>query len=364
MKRSVYLFIFVVIIPFLLTSCSAYLLTPETITYGSWNFYKSRFVKNGRVIRPENNNDTVSEGQSYVMIRSVLMNDQKIFDNCLAWTEKNLSRKSTHGDALLAWHFERGKVSDTTSASDADIDYAFSLILAYRAWQNDRYLKLANEVLASVLDRETVSINGRLYLLPWLAKNNGEELVAQNPSYYAPSHFRLFYEITGDKRWLELLDTTYDLIGKLINSPVDIGRPGVVPDWIAIDQKGAIVPLPGKPFVFGWDAVRVPIRIAADYYLYGDQRALAVLRWFSNFFEQKFKEGAVAVGTRENYDNALFYSAAYAAAESAQSSISPDLLQHLRNFICKKGKDVYYSNPDDYYANSLSWWPEYYQMKR
>lgn len=77
------------------------------------------------------------------MLRSVLMDDRKSFDECLAWTESHLSRKTTHGDRLLAWHYENGQVTDSTAASDADIDYAFSLVLASRTWKDGSYLDLA-----------------------------------------------------------------------------------------------------------------------------------------------------------------------------------------------------------------------------
>jgi len=362
-------FLLVALLQFLIINCSPVPQNPEKISLGSWSHFKRTFIRGGRVIRPKNNNDTVSEGEAYVMIRAVLMNDRNTFDKCLSWTESVLSRKKSHGDRLLAWHFENGHVSDTAAASDADIDYAFSLILAYRTWHDNRYLQFALEVLKSVLDHETAAINGRLYLLPWPDRKNGtDELIAQNPSYYAPSHFKLFYEVSGDRRWLELSDTTYNLLERLLIFPDELKEGGLVPDWIALDQQGTIRTMPGKPVVYGWDAVRVPLRIAADYYLYGDQRALDILRKFSASFEKKFSKNCLTSlfedSTKKSYENALFYSAAYAATEAAGSSIAPEILQRLRKCIQKSGDGFYYNTPDDYYINSLSWLPEYYQINK
>ena len=369
MKTVFFRFMFLAVLPFFLINCSTVPRNPEEISLRSWSHFKRTVLRSGRVIRPANNNDTVSEGEAYVMIRAVLMNDRETFNKCLSWTEAVLSRKKSLGDRLLAWHFENGHVSDTVAASDADIDYAFSLILAYRTWHDKRYIYIAREVLKSVLDHETAVINGRLYFLPWPGKKNvTNELVALNPSYYAPSHFKLFYEVSGDNRWIQLSDTTYDLLERLLFSPGKLKEGGLVPDWIAIDKQGKLKTLPGKPLVFGWDAVRVPLRIATDYYLYDDQRALSILRWFSGSFEKEFSSNfsiySCTDSTKKSYENALFYSAAYAATEAAGSSIAPKILLRLRKCIRMNGNSFYYNSPDDYYINSLSWLPEYYLINK
>ncbi len=369
MKTVFFRLLFFAVLPFLLINCSTVPRNSEEISLRSWSHFKRTFLRSGRVIRPTNNNDTVSEGEAYVMLRAVLMNDRETFNQCLSWTEAVLSRKKSHGDRLLAWHFENGQVSDTTAASDADIDYAFSLILAYRTWHDKRYLQIAQEVLKSVLDHETAVINGRLYFLPWPSRKNlTDELIALNPSYYAPSHFKLFYEVSADNRWIQLSDTTYDLLERLLVSPGKLKNRGLIPDWIAVDKQGKIRTLPGKPVIYGWDAVRVPLRIAADFYLYNDQRALSILRSFSVSFEKEFSSNfsiyTYKDSTKKSYENALFYSAAYAATEAAGSSIAPIILQRLRKCIRMSGDSFYYNSPDDYYINSLSWLPEYYLIKK
>ncbi|NHQ60762.1 endoglucanase [Chlorobium sp. BLA1] len=358
------------LVQLLSSSCSAAPVDPEEVVRGSWVHYKRTFITEGRVVRPQNSNDTVSEGEAYAMLRAVLMDDRKTFDECLAWSKAELSRRESHGDDLLAWHFENGRVSDSTAASDADIDYAYSLLLAWHTWQESHYLDLARKVLQSILDKETVLVNNRLYLLPWPAGEGGgtPETVPQNPSYYAPSHFKLFYAVTEDNRWMELVDTTYDLLGRLQKSS---RKPGLVPDWCALDPQGNILPMPGRENVYGWDAVRVPLRVAADYRLNDDHRALKVLRRFSEFFEQEFREnGKIVSGysgsdaTKSSMENPLFYCAAYAATEAAKSSVAPEMLQHLRDFIHRKNDEYYYNEADDYYVNSLAWLAEYFQITK
>ena len=353
-------------------NCSAPPVNPEKIVRASWEHYKRTFIRSGRVVRPANNLDTVSEGESYALLRAVLMGDRTTFDDCLAWSESVLSRKNSNGDRLLAWHFENGAISDTTAASDADIDYAYSLVLAYRRWHDDRYINLAREVLKSILDHETVLVNGRLYLIPsTLIESRADKLVAQNPSYYAPSNFKVFYEVSGDQRWLDLADTTYHLLGKLQALCGDRKESGLVPNWCALDSNEKIMILPGKSLLYGWDALRIPLRIAADYHLNKDPRALAVLQKFARFFETEFKRNG-KIFTEYSCDkqslttdeNPLFYTAAYAATEAAGSSIAPDLLNRQRKSVRLNKKECYYIEPDDYYVNSLAWLAEYYQLSK
>jgi endo-1,4-beta-D-glucanase Y len=51
------------------------------LAYTNW---KTKFFQGGRVIRPENSNDTVSEGIAYGMLIGVFMNDKPLFD--ALWT--------------------------------------------------------------------------------------------------------------------------------------------------------------------------------------------------------------------------------------------------------------------------------------
>jgi len=115
--------------------------------------------------------------------------------------------------------------------------------------------------------------------------------------------------------------------------------------------------LPGKPMVYGWDALRVPIRIAADYQFNRDPRALAVLRRFSLYFENEFKRSGKIPD-----ENPLFYTAAYSAAESAGSSVAQEMFERQRASIMFDEEECFYNEPEDYYANSVSWLAEYYQL--
>ncbi|KZK74237.1 MAG: hypothetical protein A3K90_04800 [Pelodictyon luteolum] len=334
----------------------------------SWAGYLHTFVQEGRVVRPRNGFDTVSEGQAYAMIRAVTASDRTSFDAILLWTEKNLSRRELHGDNLLAWHYADGRVVDWQAASDADIDYAYSLLLAARKWGDPSYARLGRQVLADILRMETITYEGRLRLLPWNRKpTDGKGYVVQNPSYYSPAQFKLFFGETGDGRWLELAATGYDLLDRL-QEPAG-GGAFLVPDWCRIGEGGDLRELEGYSSLYGWDALRVPMRIALDHALFHEPRAARVLGRFAEFYTSEFKRfghvhSVYSTGGRSVvYDeNPLSYAAAYAALEASGSPLAETAYRRLQRFSHQKKGHIYYLDRKDYYANSLSWLPSYYRL--
>jgi hypothetical protein len=102
----------------------------------AYNQWKLNFVKGGKVIRPENQNDTVSEGIAYGMMIAVAMNDQTLFDSLYGtW------KASATAGSLMTWCLGSGGGSVGTacatsggSATDADEDAAYALLMADKVW--------------------------------------------------------------------------------------------------------------------------------------------------------------------------------------------------------------------------------------
>lgn len=344
----------------------------EEIVKETWAGYKKCFIAgDGRVMRPYDK-DTVSEAQAYAMLRAVWMNDKETFDKCYMWTENNLSRAKIKGDNLLAWHWKNGKVSDWMPASDADIDYALSLIFADAQWKGRApngaadYGQKARKVIDDILKLETYSTpSGRLYLSPWIL-NSVERLASQfpvNPSYYSPAHFRIFYEFTGDLRWEKLINTTYYVLGALARNFNNMDGVGLVPDWCAVDSADNFYPLEDKNPDFGWDAVRVPYRVGLDFLWFNSKDAkLFFDLGFSRFIEAEWvKNKAVYCEYKYNgisnnkYENPAFYAAYYCGLLVSASKYSEDILAKVNKYLRQnKGKWVYFDERE-YYVNSLAW---------
>jgi len=80
----------------------------------------------GRVVRRDQGDDTVSEGQAYGMLVAAAVGDEDRFAAIWDWTKEELVRQ----DGLLAWRWADGAVVDDMPASDADVDAARALVLA------------------------------------------------------------------------------------------------------------------------------------------------------------------------------------------------------------------------------------------
>ena len=115
LKRSLRFFAVVVILLGLVSVGIARLFTDDVVIRAQesarenlailWRSYQHYYIQDGRVMRPSNDFDTVSEGQAYAMLRACWQSDRETFDAVYRWTEQNLSREKSHGDNLLSWRF-------------------------------------------------------------------------------------------------------------------------------------------------------------------------------------------------------------------------------------------------------------------
>ena len=230
-----------------------------------WAAYKTALiVADGtdgsmRVQRPSDGNDTVSEGISYGMLFAVYMNDKATFDAIWKYEQKHLN---THG--LMNWHISSGgTTAGANSATDADEDMAFALVMADKQWGG--YATTATTMLTTVAMYD-FGTDGTI--------KGGDFYVAVNPSYIAPAFYRVFAAYVTDAtqrtRWMTILDKSYEILGMVQNT-----TSGLVPDWSAG---------PATNTSYGYDATRTPFRIALDYCWSGDARAKTFSMRIGTFF--------------------------------------------------------------------------------
>ncbi len=344
----------------------------------TWEAYRHTFLVAGRVIRPTRDNDTVSEGQAYAMLRAVWIDDQDTFDACYQWTEAHLSRQDRFGDHLLAWHYGRvpGKayqVLDWNAAADADLDYALALLLADRRWGRptigalDAYRKKALAVAADILRLEVTELaNGELLLLPWPNTDSGvEPPFLINASYFSPGHYHAFAQATGDERWTRLASSTYAQLDRLTASLGDTPGVGLVPDWSRITAAGRFRPSPKRGTAASWDAFRIWWRLRLDLELSGSAKARRLLRGHLIPFLRRTLDGRdPRVHIEYDYDGSVrnpYESPAalglYAwSLDGLAPGIAGVLRQRLGEYRLQSGG--LYEPVDDYYVNSWAWWGE------
>jgi len=378
----------------------------------SWQSYCRHFIKaDGRVMVPEEGGGTISEAQAYALLRAVWVGDQAVFNRVYSWTYHNLSRARAHGDSLLAWRWGQRPdgswgVLDANSATDGDLDYALALVLADRkGWRAPPNLpdfrEEARRVQAAILARDVVALpDGELLLTP----GNWHELKPPylvNPSYFSPAAYRLFARLYppedlereakategspqspsplrgegrggGDRNklqfpdsvWGDLHRSAYKVLGQ-INQGLG-GQPGVglFPDWARVDAAGRIEPAPGKDTRFGWEAVRIPFRVALDGLWFGEPRAARLFKdKFLPFFKRTWQaqgrltavynyDGAAAV----NYESPVLYAGVLAGALAAgDRDFAREMALKVLSFYREDGPRAYFEAPNNYYANNWAW---------
>ena len=397
----------------------------ERVLTTSWQSYCRHFIKSdGQVIIPEEGGGTISEAQAYALLRAVWAGDETIFNRVYAWTYKNLSRVHTHGDSLLSWRWGRlpdgsWGVLDANSATDGDLDYTLGLVLAHRlGWRAPSglpdYRDEARRVQADILAKEVVALpDGDLLLTPgnW-HEPQPPHLV--NPSYFSPAAYRLFASAGpgqwgpsgkkssqealpspsplmgegrggGDKQlsslpltpshqgrgnsnpeavWSRLHQSTYKLLGQLTQGIGGQAGVGLFPDWCRVDAAGGIAPAPGKDTRFGWEAVRLPYRVALDGLWYKEPRAAGLLKdKFLPFFKSQWQghgrllavytiDGSPAV----DYESPVLYAGVLAGALAAgDRDFAREMAKKILAFYHEDGDRAYFETPDHYYANNWAW---------
>lgn len=323
----------------------------------SWSFYKSVFInKDGRVIDYEKNGITTSEGQSYALLRAVMINDKQTFDKIYVWTKNNLKRPD---DNLFVWLWgeKEGKygIIDSNSATDADVDIAFALIIASKKWKNFYYYQEAKKIIADIWNYETVSIQNKRILTAGFNQTKNE-IIDINPSYFAPYAFRLF-ALYDKNNWNSLIDDNYELLQDIIDST----ESKLPPDWFVINKTtGAFSLYINSPKSnFSYDAVRTFARLYSDYIFTSDKRAEKIINNAGFFVKQQQSGDKFCTNIKANKE----------LCDSNESLPKIGILFPVINYLdLTVGKNIYESkinsvynkfgywgNPFDYYAQNLVW---------
>lgn len=255
----------------------------------SWKFYKENFIKfYGQVVDPQNGR-TTSEGQSYAMLRAVMMDDERTFAGVWAWTKDHMQKRTS--DKLISWLWEGESLGDPSTAADADEDVALALVFASRLWNELNYLSEAKEIISDIWDKEVVEIDGRLLLASGSdAKRKNGYLV--NPSYFSPASYRIFAQIDREHDWEKLAEDSYYWLAK-INEKSYTYLP---PNSVFIDEASGAISS-AFPYtqdtssdLYGYDAFRVFFRLSLDAKWFKENKAKEYLSFAQPFFGREWEK--------------------------------------------------------------------------
>jgi endo-1,4-beta-D-glucanase Y len=251
--------------------------------YKHWKreYLKPTIMEGGYYVEGHATNNNVeskgtSEGHGFGMIILALMSDfdtnsQHYFDGLYRFFDTHRSQINPH---LMGWLIAEDERADSfNSATDGDLDIAYSLLIAHNKWGSDgeiNYFQAANDIISKGLKVSCIdSVSKRILLGDWDTNAS-----ATRSSDWMPSQMRAFAKATNDDFWIECIDTVYSIVAQITKtySP----NTGLMPDFVT--------GTPARPVEsgflertsdgdFSWNACRYPWRIASDYIHYGNKQS-------------------------------------------------------------------------------------------
>jgi endo-1,4-beta-D-glucanase Y len=300
-----------------------------------YNAWKTRFVVNvgtdqARVQRPENGGDTVSEGMGYGMLLAVHFNDHTLFTKMWQYVRAG---NHLNQNGLMNWQINSGgAVIGQNSATDAELDMAYALLVAVRVKGWCEFTDAANNQINKILSYE---VDGANVLKPgdmW----GGSSLT--NPSYFSPAYYQMFLQHTGVQRWSSVIDTTYATLNKI--SQLNAGT-GLVPDWCTKDG----VPTSGMGYQYRYDAARAPWRISLDAWWFDRAQAKTFCDHIAPFFgNAPYNVGdaySITGAKLSNNNNAAFVGPAACCVVLSGTDAQADAYW---NWLVSAGPSAYYQD--------------------
>jgi endo-1,4-beta-D-glucanase Y len=310
-----------------------------------------------------------SEGQGYGMVIAVLMagydpNAHAIYDGLFKTAR---AFHSSINSNLMGWIVadNSGALGFYDSATDGDMDIAYSLILAHYQWGSNgtiNYLNEAKKMINNGLKVSNVTTNNRLNLADWDTKS----ALNSRPSDWMFSHMRAFNQETNDATWLNVINNLYSVYTQFSNAYTP--TTGLISDFIV---KNPPQPAP-RNFLeefpetdeYNYNACRVPLRIVMDYALYGSSSALTITTKMVNWIKTKsggnptnIIDGYKLNGSNTGSNTEAVFVAPFVAA-SVTSSNNQAFLNSGWTYM-KNAKSGYYSDSYNLLCQlfiSGNWW--------
>jgi len=251
--------------------------------YAKW---KTTYLRSdggdGNWIKYDNTNSTVSEAHGYGMVLAAYMDDQAAFDEMLRYFRNHPTDQSPD---LMAWKqtLQNGQMVDVEgvdSATDGDLDVAYSLLLAHVQWGSNgshNYLAEAKKVMAAILQWDVNPKKSNLTVGSWVS---GTDRKFTRPSDFMASHILAFarWDTANTAAW----NKVHASIVKAVNDQFTHGSEatGIVPDFMVL-KNGLWVPTPGKFLEtkhdgdYSYNACRTPWRLAISWLVDGRTDLLA-----------------------------------------------------------------------------------------
>lgn len=230
-----------------------------------------------------------SEGHGFGMVITALMagTDSTSYNDFIQLYKWYDNHRSNINPYLMAWQQDSkgNNSSGADSATDGDLDIAYSLLLAHYQWGSDgdiNFIEEAKKMIDAIYTSDISSKYKLIELGDWVSSGSNYGKSTRCCDFMI-DHLRAFKNETNNPKWDEIIDTTYNIIAQVADNTT-----GLYPDFV-IYEEGIFQACPPN-FLEGpndgnyyYNSCRAPWRIATDYIVYGDDRALHELtklnRW-------------------------------------------------------------------------------------
>jgi len=211
--------------------------------------------------------DTYSEGIGWGMLLSVIMDNgsndaREYFDSF------NSYRKAyRNSNGLMSWLIgNNGKIRASGIAVEADENMAMALMLAHYTWGNEsgnNYENDAREIMNALMEHCVQA--PEMFMKPgdtW----GGYDLV--HPCNFDVCYYKDWGSFSGDSRWLDVKDESYDILQKIFSEYPT----GFLPHWCDYNGNQPV----GKrdyfeDYTYEYDALQTSFKIALDYLINGPE---------------------------------------------------------------------------------------------
>ncbi len=238
----------------MVSACSS---SAPSSDWPEWDNFVGRFVReDGHVVDVTFDRKTVSEGQAYAMFFALVANQRSRFDTILQWTSVELAQGRL-GEKLPDWYW--GPLSgggwgikDPTSASDADLWMAYTLLEAARLWNVPAYAETGRKMLRLIQAQEIVDtgLAGPALLPGVVGFNDGDQRFWIDPSYLPGFIFSYLATVDPQGPWQRVWDSYVVMALRSFSA-------GVAPDLFVVDSQGKLTQDTQRPPSGSYDAIRV-----------------------------------------------------------------------------------------------------------
>jgi hypothetical protein len=222
----------------------------------------------------QDNNYTYSEGMGYAMIMAAYMNDQTLFNHLWAY-----KLKWNDGNGLMNWKIngESGIVG-SNSATDADQDIAYSLMIAGAVWGNAGAYNYASLALTELNRIRSLDLDN-------YAVRPGDAFDScRYPSYFMVSQYQAYaaHDTGNASLWGSVRTQCYSTLNNtnIINSTSHL-----IPETCQDASTGG--GCSDSTTDYKYNSCRVPYRVAMDWLYYGNASASSYLGNMANWLSSQ-----------------------------------------------------------------------------